>query len=473
MLRTALTKLARVSKQLFIKEAAPLWALLILATLIRLPLMPFKGYWKDLATYVTWGNDLVRHGFSNLYVARNNALLIHNGSFQSNTINIAVAYPPGTPYLFALVELVYHFTLEPILHAPLPDLMLTNGVGPFVAKLVFLASDLATITLLYHEARKRHSQRFAWLATASFALSPAVLYDGIIWGQTDALVMLPVLVAVFAIVAQRYALSGVCFALAALIKPQPVIFIPFVLLYLWRWTQRADVARFIGALLGTLLLLLLPLTIPRFQLFDMLDNMRTVSYNDLIYVNQGAFNFWWVTGLASVPMGSSLLGVKVGLIGDALFGVTALVIGRQIWRHSEPAYLFFGLALVGYGFFMFMGGQHERYLFPSLPLLLATLIVSKRTLSNHIQALYVAGTVLCLLNMLVTVAAYLEGDSPMLPYATLQSVVDFITTNFGSLTFAIAAYIVVTFALAMLVFLSGRFMPLSDESPALGHATLG
>jgi len=451
----------RVPKTLFTRESAPIVILLVIATVVRLPLMPFQGYWHDLASYVFWGNELVSHGFSNLYAVKGADMALPSAGVPGGVVFSAINYPPGMPYLFGGVVLLYNATLAPVTHAPLTSLVARNGAGPFVAKLVLLVADLATTTLLYCEARKRHSQRFAVLAAASFAFSPAVLYDGVIWGQTDALVMLPVLIGVFAILSERYSLGGISFAVAVLIKAQSVIFIPLVLLSLWRWARREDFIRFTAALLGTALLILLPVMVPRFQLGDMLSNMHAMSYNNNFPISRDAFNFWWLIGLHTRSMGSPLLGVTIGLVADALFGAVTLVIGIHIWRHRQPAYLCFGLALEGFGFFMFMGGQLERYLFPFIPLMLVTVIVSERKSSDRLLVLYLAGTALCLLNMMATIGSFLAGFSPIIPFVAFQPLSDFTVNYFADIAFALAAYILATFGYALHTFLSGRFEPLA------------
>ncbi|HEX8729317.1 MAG TPA: glycosyltransferase 87 family protein, partial [Ktedonobacterales bacterium] len=376
---------------------------------------------------------------------------------------LAVAYPPGTPYLFGGVVLLYNLILAPITHTPLTELVNQSGVGPFFAKLVLLAADLATTVLLYHEARKRHSQRFAWLAAASFALSPAVLYDGAVWGQTDTLLMFPVLIAIFALLSKRYSLAGGGLAVAMLIKPQAAIFIPLVMLYLWRWARREDFIRFTAILAGILLLFLLPLMIPHFELFNMVYNMRAVAQNDNFPITLDAFNFWWLTGLHAHSMGSTLLGIRIGLVADALFVAVTLINGVLIWRHQEAAYLCFGLAMEAFGFFMFMGGQLERYLFPFIPLMLATLIASQRKSSLRLLNLYVTGTALCMLNMMVSIAAALVGVSPILPYVGLPLIGNLMASLFGILDIPVAASLAVTYGYAMWIYLGGRFEPLAEE----------
>ena len=38
-------------------------AILVVAVGIRIPLMTFRGYYSDLATYIGWGNTVVQHFF--------------------------------------------------------------------------------------------------------------------------------------------------------------------------------------------------------------------------------------------------------------------------------------------------------------------------------------------------------------------------------------------------------------------------
>lgn len=453
------SSVTRLKQSALTYEGALVSMLLALALAIRLPFMPFQGYYHDLASYVGWGNMLVSLGFDHLYTVR----------YVGPTLNQAdptINYPPGTPYLFGALVVLYNHTVAFITHTSLPTLVSHDGLGPFIAKLPLVLADLATTLVLYREARQRHSQRFALLASASFAFSPALLYAGAIWGQTDGLVTLPLLVALFALFSRRYALAGVGMAITVLLKPQPVIFIPLVLLYLWRWTRREDVVRFTVALAATVLLALLPVMIPQFQIFDMLGNMRTQSYNTSLVISSDAYNFWWFIGYGYHAMSSAFLGVNSMLVGEALFGFMALIIGIQIWRHREPAYLLFGLAMEMFSFFLFMGGQHQRYLFLFIPLALASLIFSERKQSDHLILLYLVGTALCFLNMTIAIGDKLVGVSPMIPYVKFQPLSDFVVGDFAVLSWGLAVFHLVTFAYAMWVFLNRRFTPLALQEPS-------
>jgi Gpi18-like mannosyltransferase len=86
-----------------------------------------------------------------------------------------------------------------------------------------------------------------------------------------------VFIALFAIVSDRFALGNVSLAIAVLIKPQPVIFVPLILVYLWRWARREQFVTFTVAGAVTALIFLLPILVPHFQRFDMFGNTQAES----------------------------------------------------------------------------------------------------------------------------------------------------------------------------------------------------
>ncbi|HEV8191619.1 MAG TPA: hypothetical protein VGP82_09060 [Ktedonobacterales bacterium] len=161
--------------------------------------------------------------------------------------------------------------------------------------------------------------------------------------------------------------------------------------------------------------------------------------------------------------------MKVGPIGAALFAALTLLCGIQTWRHREPAYLFFGLALRLFGFFMVMGGQHERYLFLVIPLALASLTMVRRERSGHLVALCVLGTVLCLLNMLVGVGGGIASgfaNSQLLPLLNLPALGTYVSTNFRSLSETIA------FLAACHAPLRGICLPVGWRRAGRAHETI-
>jgi hypothetical protein len=241
-----------------------------------------------------------------------------------------------------------------------------------------------------------------------------------------------------------------------------VIFVPLVLLYLWRWSKREQLLRFSVVGAATLLILALPILVPHMQLFDMLHNMRKESYNDSLRLTSDAFNFWWLIGDSQQTLGSTFLGAKASLVGDLFFGAVTLAVGAQIWRHREPVTLFFGLAVQLFGFFLFMGGQHERYLFLFVPLALAALFVAPEGEARaHLATLYVLGTALCFLNMFVGVGGGIGAADP-LPFVTIGPLDDYLSANFTSLSSFLSFLTLASFGYALYVLFTLHTLP-SEE----------
>ncbi|HLW02796.1 MAG TPA: glycosyltransferase 87 family protein [Ktedonobacterales bacterium] len=480
---------AQIKRFLFSREGALFIVLFMAAMLIRIPLMTFRGYYADLSTYLRWGETVTQH-FTSIYTtAATGSGFPGNpgggfpggfggppggpGGFPSGgsgglpgaSFNSAINYPPATPYLFGAIVYLYNQFLEPSFHASLSTLAATNGIGPFLAKLPLLLADIAAFVYLSVQARKRHSAAFALIVSASYAFSPALLYNGAVWGQTDGFVSFPLLVALFSLLSESYVLAGISLALAILLKPQPVIFVPLILLYLARWTDWKRLLRFAAAALLMVLLFLLPILIPHFQLVAMLNNMQTTSYSDNALLTSNAFNFWWLIGYAHQSIGSTFLGIKSGTVGTLLFVGVTLVSAIQIWRHRQPLALCLGLAVQAFGFFLFMGGQHERYLFFFIPLALASVILAPRSSRPHLVALYILGTLLCFLNMGVGVGGGSFGNSQPIPFASLPSLSSYLSANFDAVGQFLALLHLITFCYLLAVYLTQRYEPATRSGP--------
>ena len=59
-----------------------------------------------------------------------------------------------------------------------------------------------------------------------FALNPALIFDTVVWGQSDSIVALPMIAAAILILTGRYRLGWSAAAIAILAKPQAIAFTP-------------------------------------------------------------------------------------------------------------------------------------------------------------------------------------------------------------------------------------------------------
>ena len=336
------------------------------ALLIRLLLAPYHGFVIDLQDYATWGL-LVDHHFLHIY------------SLSSGAPVYALPnYPPLAMYLYGLMTGLYFGA------AQLAGIHASSQVAnePLLSawiKLPAILADLGTVWVLYRLARGVLSERKALLVAASYAFSPAIVFDGALWGETDALSLLPLLLALLFAARRRGRWAGVLFGVAIMLKPQPVIFAPLLLLYLWRWAGWRQAVSALAALCLVSLICCAPYLLPPHP--EMLAWYQNTSvWAQVGHASDGAFNLWWLLGSERSATAAYLGLLSPTSLGYAFFLAIELLALIGIWRDGAEQRLFLGAALAALAFFVVMPLQHERYLYPSLALFLTTGFTQKRNL---------------------------------------------------------------------------------------------
>ncbi len=344
---------------------------LLVALVVRLWLAPRGELLWDLETYVAWGADFLKHPADVYTVSDAN-------------------YPPLTLYIFGGVVALYTF-LAHLLHQP-ATLDVHLPLLALLAKLPTLLADLGTIIALYALLRKHVGERWALGAAAVYALSPAVLLDGVVWGQTDGIPIFFLLLCLLAIFAGRYGWAGALFALAVLLKPQPIVFAPVLLVYLYRSSGwRAPLVACAAACATALLLCAPYLAPPHPQLLVFYDNTMASFRQSYPIASQNApappgsvswnaYNLWWLLGPERSYQAPMLGPLSASTIGTLLFlGLLGLAVAG-VWLDQSRGRLYAALALVAVGFFALTTLQHERYLFPALAFLLLAAAYDRRYL---------------------------------------------------------------------------------------------
>jgi len=130
------------------------------------------------------------------------------------------------------------------------------------------------------------------------------------------------------------------------------------------------------------------------------------------------------------------------------------------------------LAVAPFGFFMFVAGQHERYLFLFIPLALASVILARRDQMAELIALYLVGTALCFLNMLVGVGGSGFAGGQIVPFVSLPALSAYIAANFTPLSETLAFLHLIAFLYALSVMLGHWAGPPAPATPPIappGH----
>ncbi len=124
------------------------------------------------------------------------------------------AYPPGSVYLLWFSGWLGGL-IEPT----------ANGFRVIVETPPLIADLLVGLTIYFAAWREGRGLR-ALIIMMLFALNPALIFDTVVWGQSDSVVALPMVVAAILILTGRYRLGWSAAAIAMLAKPQAIAFTP-------------------------------------------------------------------------------------------------------------------------------------------------------------------------------------------------------------------------------------------------------
>ncbi len=367
-------------------ETYVLAAVLGLSLLVQLLAAPYQGFAGDLQLYLRWG-----------WVFDTHPLTVYTLSGAN--------YPPLTIYIFGGLELVYHAIGHVLgysdtqLALPLRDQF---SVLWFVAKLPIIAANLGASWLIFHLARQATSAKWALLAASAYALAPSMLLDGAVWGQTDGVPVFLILLAIVAIQERRHGYAGVLLGLSIMLKPQPVIFVPIVLVYILVTAGWRDWLKSCLTTIATVVLICSPFLLPpNLQLLVFYHN--TVDL--FAVVTSFAYNLWYlIEGFTGTPLlyNTTVIGTltasTVGLMLFAPIYGLALVL---IWRRRSLASVYIALSIAAIGFFELTALQRERYLFQALVFLLLA-AVYYRTFVLH----FAVASVTVFVNILIVASIH-------------------------------------------------------------------
>lgn len=335
----------------------PMAVLLCAALFLRVLLAVLnEGYIWDTGCFSGWADAVFEQGFSNFYT---------RGEFAD--------YPPG--YVYILYVLGFFKNTF--------DISWNAGIGRVLLRFPAMLFDLASAGLIYHTAKKHFSVPGAMLAFGVYLFHPAILLNSAVWGQVDSVFTFFVLLMCILITEKKLFPAYYVFGLGLLVKPQLLFFAPVlligiidhVLLTNFRWKR---FFLHLGVGLGAILLMVL-LSVP-FGVTEVLSQYidTVASYP---YASVNAYNFWTMLGRNWSPESGRFLFFSAKIWG-MLFLV--LVVGLVffvryvLWKKkTKPSCYFLLAALLMSGIFFFSTHMHERYLYPTIGLLLLAYLCEK------------------------------------------------------------------------------------------------
>ena len=306
--------------------------------IVKFALLPwFDGYHNDIASYESWALQMASQGPARIY---------HSGYFLD--------YPPGYLYALWLAGIVAQ----------------AAGAGGVALRMIVeapaLMADLVLAMLVFILVRRTAPGRraAAYVAMLLVALNPALGFDTVVWGQSDAALTVAVILSAALALDDEFELAWALAALSVLVKPQALMYVP--VLALWtalklpyaRW-WRAALAAAAAAALGVL-----PFQLghPWYWIIELYHS--TAAYYHETSVN--AFNLIALMGGLRKPDTDTFAGVSYFSLGMGLLVPLYAYIGWRLWRERTPRAFMFAIFAAVFGFFMLAPRMHERYLYAAL-----------------------------------------------------------------------------------------------------------
>lgn len=325
---------------------------------------------------------------------------------------LAGAYVANGDYLPIWLYLLYGVRL----FAPSIDSFWITPVPPLTLVLIKLPgmfADLTTVIIMYWWSRRWVGQPMAALVAGAYTLAPPVWINVAWWGQSDTLLMLPLLATLLLFDRAQGRWSWACWAIALLTKPQAIILAPIMyVVTIRRYGTRGLVAG--GSIaLSLIVVVWFPLLIA--GQWQGLAEAYFDSVGRFPHVSTGAYNLWWLLDATHFHDQQLFVGMlSYRIVGLFLLGsVTMIVVGMLILRYDQLAALDAAM-VIALAFFLLPTQIHERYLFLSLAFVAAR-IASDRSL----WPVFIFLTISATLNIIGDLRGFVPGayayivDSPI------------------------------------------------------------
>ncbi|HUO04581.1 MAG TPA: hypothetical protein VMU16_05230 [Candidatus Binataceae bacterium] len=262
-------------------------------------------------------------------------------------------------------------------------------------------------------------------AMLCFAFNPALLFDAVVWGQSDSIVALPMITAAILVIAGRYRLGWSIVALAMLAKPQAIALLPPLGLWTLLNAGLAECGWCAAAFIGVIAIGIAPFQLghPWNWIIAVYRDLGT-RYSD---ASVGAFNFLGLIGGIGAPDDARVIGVSYYSIGLAMTFAAYVIASYLIARARSAPSAILAMFVALFGFFMFAPRMHERYLYFSV-VFMAPIALE----SGAATAIFAAVTMTFLMNLLylkhlADISAYFSGHAnPVLVVTATANLAAFI-----------------------------------------------
>ncbi len=331
--------------------------LLLCAFLFRVVLSAvFYGHPTDIACFMSWSNSMVEYGPGGFYELAGFA-----------------DYPPGYMYVLWVIGLFSR--------------LLGTSYGSagyaFLVKVPSIFADLAAAYIVYRLAEKHFSRKTSLLLAGLVAFNPTMAFVSGAWGQIDQLLALGLLAVIWLFLERKIVWAGLVYGFVILLKPQALMAGPLLavayLVYLkdFGFKQLLKVLVAVVGALGVIVLFALPFRGSQDSMWLLEKYFSTAT--SYPYASVEAFNLFTLLGGNWKNVNDTLFIFSYATWGtifialSVLFTAVLYVKGRK----NNPHCLTLCTAVLIASLFTLGQYMHERYLFPSLLLLLVAFVFYK------------------------------------------------------------------------------------------------
>ncbi len=293
-----------------------------------------------------------------------------------------VDQPPGTIYTLRISYEVFLITAKALNRFfgvdPNAQLWVNDQLLVFFFRFPSIIADLTLGFFIYLLVKSKKGLKIGLIASSFFLFNPSVIYNSSIWGQMDSINNLFLFISLFFLVNKKISLTVFFFGLSIFIKFSLLPLLPLYALLLFFGSgfrlKHVVISSLITA--TVFLVLCIPFFINPFVIFSF---AQIASQGRAQAITVNAFNFWHIIFnpplvIEAPQIKTVFYGLGLGAWANLLFSAFYIPILYKTFRNIKAGiktvdvYLIFTLAV--FAIFLFMPKMHERYLYPTIPLLI-------------------------------------------------------------------------------------------------------